>query len=177
MPRSRGALNRGPARAGMKRTRPRLSRADREIGQGRRGAAREVGYGHFRRHQCVSGKFLVGFLARPRGSLRKDTEALLGFYDFPAEHWDHLRTSIPIESVLAEGRRRTVRPKGALSQKTAKLMVFTMVRAAAKKWRGLNGTNRLPRVIEAVKFTTGIAEGDANQSRAAGSGRVTQMRT
>lgn len=99
--------------------------------------------------------------------LTKDTEALLAFYDFPAEHWDHLRTSNPIESVFATARHRTVRTKGALSQKTAKLMVFTLVRAASKTWRKLNGTNQLPRLIEGVKFTDGVAQTDANQDRAA----------
>jgi len=99
--------------------------------------------------------------------LTKDIEAMLAFFDFPAEHWDHLRTSNPIESVFATVRHRTVRTKGALSQKTAKLMVFTLVRAASKKWRKLNGTNQLPRVIEGVKFNHGIAQSDANQSRAA----------
>ena len=89
--------------------------------------------------------------------LTKDSEALLAFFDFPAEHWDHLRTSNPIESVFATVRHRTVRTKGALSQKTAKLMVFTLVRAAAKKWRRLNGANQLPRVIEGIKFTDGVA--------------------
>ncbi len=99
--------------------------------------------------------------------LTKDTEAMLAFYDFPGEHWEHLRTSNPIESVFATVRHRTVRTKGALSQKTAKLMVFTLVRAASKKWRKLNGTNQLPRVIEGVKFNDGIAQSDANKSSAA----------
>jgi putative transposase len=58
--------------------------------------------------------------------LLKDRDALLTFYDFPAEHWDHLRTSNPIESVFATIRHRTVRTKGALSQDTARLMVFKM---------------------------------------------------
>ena len=69
--------------------------------------------------------------------LTKDREALLAFFDFPAEHWDHLRTSNPIESVFATVRHRTVRTKGALSPKTAKLMVFKLVNAAAKTWRRL----------------------------------------
>ena len=56
--------------------------------------------------------------------LTKDSVALLAVYDFPADHWDHLRTGNPIESVFATVRHRTVRTKGALSQKTAKLMVF-----------------------------------------------------
>ena len=59
--------------------------------------------------------------------------------------------------MFATVRHRTVRTKGALSQKTAKLMVFTLVRAASKTWRKLNGTNQLPRVIEGVKFTDGVA--------------------
>jgi len=92
--------------------------------------------------------------------LTKDTEALLTFFDYPAEHWDHLRTSNPVESVFATVRHRTVRTKGALSQKTVKLMVFTLVRAASKKWRRLNGANQLPRVIEGVKFTDGVANGE-----------------
>src|SRR6056297_1797050 len=69
--------------------------------------------------------------------LTKDRDALLAFYDFPADHWDHLRTGNPIESVFATVRHRTVRTKGALSQKTAKLMVFKLVQAAGKTWRRL----------------------------------------
>mgnify|MGYP002713104201 FL=1 len=98
--------------------------------------------------------------------LTKDRDALLTFYDFPADHWDHLRTGNPIESVFATVRHRTVRTKGALSQKTAKLMVFKLVQAAAKTWRRLKGANRLPMVIEGVTFTDGVAEIDT-ESRAA----------
>lgn len=105
--------------------------------------------------------------ARGVACLTKDADALLSFYDFPAEHWDHLRTSNPIESIFATVRHRTVRTKGALSQKTAKLMVFTLVRAASKKWRKLNGANQLPRVIEGVIFTDGVSQADATESRAA----------
>jgi transposase-like protein len=105
--------------------------------------------------------------ARGVACLTKDADALLAFYDFPAEHWDHLRTLNPIESVFATVRHRTVRTKGALSQKTAKLIVFTLIRAASKKWRRLNGTNQLPRLIEGVTFTDGVAQADAAQSRAA----------
>jgi putative transposase len=88
--------------------------------------------------------------------LTKDREALLAFFDFPAEHWDHLRTSNPIESVFATVRHRTVRTKGALSTKTAKLMVFKLVTAAAKTWRRLKGENQLPKVVKGVKFQNGI---------------------
>jgi len=88
--------------------------------------------------------------------LTKDREALLTFYDFPAEHWDHLRTSNPIESVFATVRHRTVRTKGALSQDTARLMVFKLVMAAAETWRRLKGENQLPKVIQGVTFKNGV---------------------
>ncbi len=99
--------------------------------------------------------------------LVKDAEALLAFYDFPADHWDHLRTSNPIESVFATVRHRTVRTKGALSQKSAKLMVFMLIREAAKTWRRLKGANHLPRVIEGVTFTDGVATTSDTETRAA----------
>jgi transposase-like protein len=98
--------------------------------------------------------------------LTKDREAMLAFYDFPAEHWDHLRTSNPIESVFATVRHRTVRTKGALSQKTAKLMVFKLVQAAAKTWHRLKGANQLPLLIDGVIFTDGVAAKDT-ENRAA----------
>jgi putative transposase len=88
--------------------------------------------------------------------LLKDREALLTFHDFPAEHWDHLRTSNPIESVFATVRHRTVRTKGALSQDTARLMVFKLAMAAARTWRRLKGENQLPKVIQGVTFRNGV---------------------
>jgi putative transposase len=99
--------------------------------------------------------------------LVKDRDALLTFYNFPAEHWDHLRTSNPIESVFATVRHRTVRTKGALSQDTAKLMVFKLVMAAAKTWRRLKGENQLPKVIDGVRFKDGIEVTTANAKDAA----------
>jgi putative transposase len=88
--------------------------------------------------------------------LARDRDALLAFYDFPAEHWDHLRTTNPIESVFATVRHRTVRTKGSLSSTTARLMVFKLVIAASKTWRRLKGTNQLPKVIAGVRFNDGI---------------------
>ena len=88
--------------------------------------------------------------------LVKDRAALLTFFDFPAEHWDHLRSSNPIESVFATVRHRTVRTKGALSQETARLMVFKLIMAAARTWRRLKGENQLPKVIDGVRFQDGI---------------------
>jgi transposase-like protein len=99
--------------------------------------------------------------------LVKDHDALLTFYDFPAEHWDHLRTSNPIESVFATVRHRTVRTKGALSQDTARLMVFKLVTAAAKTWRRLKGENQLPKVVQGVTFTNGVEVTNAPAQNAA----------
>jgi len=93
--------------------------------------------------------------ARAVECLTKDRAALLAFYDLPAEHWDHLRTSNPIESVFATVRHRTVRTKGALSPTTATLMVFKLVMAAAKTWRRLKGENQLPKVVAGVTFRDG----------------------
>jgi len=88
--------------------------------------------------------------------LTKDRDALLTFFDFPAEHWTHLRTSNPIESAFATVRHRTVRTKGALSQDTARLMVFKLVMEASKSWRRLQGQKLLPRIVSGVKFRDGI---------------------
>jgi transposase-like protein len=88
--------------------------------------------------------------------LIKDREALLAFYDFPAEHWKHLRTTNVIESSFATVRHRTVRSKGCLSNKTALAMIFKLAEAAEKSWRRLDGHNQLPKVIIGVKFTDGI---------------------
>ena len=99
--------------------------------------------------------------------LVKDRDALLTFYDFPAEHWDHLRTSNPIESVFATVRHRTVRTKGALSQDTARLMVFKLVTAAAKTWHRLKGENQLPKVVQGVTFTNGVEVTDTPAQNAA----------
>jgi len=87
--------------------------------------------------------------------VRKDQQALLAFFDWPAEHWIHLRTTNPIESVFATVRHRTVRTKGSLSPTTARLMVFKLVIAAAKGWRRLMGENQLPKVIAGVRFKDG----------------------
>ena len=98
--------------------------------------------------------------------LTKDREALLAFNSFPGDPWDHLRTGNPIESVFATVRHRTVRTEGALSQKTAKLMVFKLVQATAKTWRRLQGANQLPRVIEGDTLTDGVAAHDTDDRAA-----------
>ena len=88
--------------------------------------------------------------------LNKDRDVLLTFYDFPAEHWKHLRTTNPIESTFATVRHRTVRSKGCLSNRTALAMVFKLVEAAQNSWRRLDGHNQLPKLILGVKFADGL---------------------
>src|SRR3977135_1380742 len=88
--------------------------------------------------------------------LTKDRDTLLAYFEFPAEHWDHLRTTNPIESLFATVRHRTGRTKGSLSPTTARLMVFRLVIAASATWRRLKGTNHLPKIIAGVRFKDGI---------------------
>lgn len=99
--------------------------------------------------------------------LTKDRDALLAFYDLPAEHWVHVRTTNPIESVFATVRHRTIRTKGCLSHATAVAMVFKLITAAARNWRTLKGKNQLPKLIKGVKFQDGIEVIDNNQNAAA----------
>lgn len=90
--------------------------------------------------------------------LTKDRDVLLAFYDFPAEHWKHLRTTNPIESTFATVRHRTIRAKGCMSNATALAMVFKLIEAAQRNWRRLDGALFLPKVIYGVKFKDGIEE-------------------
>lgn len=113
-----------------------------------------------------SGKYGVKY-EKGVARLTKDHAAMRAFFEFPAEHWGHLRTSNPIESVFATVRHRTVRTKGALSQKTAKLMVFTLIQAASKKWLRLKGKNQLPKLIEGTKFIDGVEVTNDATNRAA----------
>ncbi len=88
--------------------------------------------------------------------LAKDRAVLLTFYDYPAEHWIHLRTTNPIESTFATLRLRHRRTKGNGSRLACLTMVFKLMQSAAKKWRLLNGSQLLPDVIAGVQFIDGI---------------------
>jgi len=88
--------------------------------------------------------------------LTKDRDVLLAFYDFPAEHWMHLRTTNPIESTFATVRHRTTRSKGCLSNKTALAMTFKLAQSAEMSWHRLRGYNQLPKIIMGVKFNDGV---------------------
>jgi putative transposase len=92
--------------------------------------------------------------------LIKDRVALLTFYDFPAEHWIHIRTTNPIESSFATIRHRTTRTKNCVSRNTLLGLVFQLALTAQKSWRKLRGFNRLPDVVKGVQFQDGIAVPD-----------------
>ena len=79
----------------------------------------------------------------------------LAFYDFPAEHWKHIRTTNPIESTFATVRLRTTKTKGCLSRMTALTMVFKLCQSASKKWRRLDGSHQIADIIQGVKFKDG----------------------
>jgi transposase-like protein len=88
--------------------------------------------------------------------LAKDREVLLTFYDFPAEHWIHLRTTNPIESTFATVRLRTRRTKGCGSRTATLTMVFRLTQCAEQHWRALNGSKLLDDVIRGVQFVDGL---------------------
>lgn len=88
--------------------------------------------------------------------LHKDREELLAYYDFPAQHWQSIRTSNPVESSFATIRHRTNRSKGCLSRTGMLHMMFKLGQCAEQNWRRLRGFNYLAKVIEGVKFKDGI---------------------
>lgn len=96
-------------------------------------------------------------------SLQKDRDELMAFYDFPAQHWQSIRTSNPIESTFATIRHRTKRSKGCLSRESMLSMIYKLSQCAQKKWRRLRGFNYLAKVITDVKFKDGIEVIQENQ--------------
>jgi transposase-like protein len=90
--------------------------------------------------------------------LAKDRDPLLTFYDFPAEHWLHLRTSNPIESTFATVRLRTSKTRGCVARAGLLAMVFKLTKTAEQKWHKLRGHARLGQVIEGVKFKDGLQQ-------------------
>lgn len=93
--------------------------------------------------------------------LAKDEDVLFAFYDFPAQHWTHVRTTNPIESTFATVRHRTRRTKGCGSRAATLMMVFKLGLEAQKNWRRLNGHALLAKVIKGVRFSNGEAEDEA----------------
>ena len=96
--------------------------------------------------------------------LEKDKASLLTFYDFPAEHWQSIRTTNPIESSFATIRHRSRKAKGCLSRATMLEMLYKLGESAEKSWRKLRGFKRLGEVIRGVRFTDGISEHEQDQN-------------
>jgi transposase-like protein len=90
--------------------------------------------------------------------LQKDREILLTFYDFPAEHWRHIRTTNPIESTFSTVRLRTAKVRSCFSSKTVVTMAFKLCQCAQKRWQRLYGYRKLGKVIRGIKFINGIEE-------------------
>ncbi len=90
--------------------------------------------------------------------LKKDRNVLLTFYDFPAEHWKHIRTTNPIESTFATVRLRTAKVRGCFSAKTVMTMAFQLCRCAQKKWQRLSRYEILDKLVKGVTFVNGIEE-------------------
>ena len=95
--------------------------------------------------------------------LSKDKAEMLAFYDFPAEHWTHIRTTNPIESMFATVRLRTNKTKSCGSRKTTLSMSCKLMRTAEENWRKLRGFKLLADVIKGVKFRDGVREIEGNQ--------------
>jgi transposase-like protein len=92
------------------------------------------------------------------GCLRKDREELLTFYDFPAEHWAHLRTTNPIESTFATIRLRHRKTKGNGTRRTSLTMMYKLAQSASKKWKRLRGSKMITLVLEGRSFKDGILQ-------------------
>ena len=90
--------------------------------------------------------------------LAKDREELLAFYDFPAEHWKHIRTTNPIESTFATVRLRTAKTRGCVSRMTLLTMVFRLCLSAQRRWRRLDGRHRLADIIQGISFVDGLRQ-------------------
>jgi putative transposase len=101
--------------------------------------------------------------AKATECLAKDREALLTFYDFPAEHWTHLRTTNPIESTFATVRLRTAKTRGCVSRAGILAMVFKLTKSAEQRWRKLKGAARLAQLVQGVKFKDGLQEEDSQR--------------
>jgi transposase-like protein len=95
--------------------------------------------------------------------LAKDRQPLLTFFDFPAEHWTHLRTTNPIESTFATVRLRTAKTRGCVSRAGILAMVFKLTKSAEQRWRKLKGAAHLAQVLKGVRFKDGLQEEEAQR--------------
>jgi putative transposase len=105
--------------------------------------------------------FVQGYQAKyPKAveCVQKDTSELLTFYDFPAEHWHHIRTSNPVESTFASVRLRTAKTRGCVSRVSILSMVFKLAKSAEQRWLKLRGAEQIDDVIQGVQFKNGVRE-------------------
>ncbi len=100
-------------------------------------------------------------------NLKKDRAELLAFYDFPAAHWQHIRTSNPIESTFATVRLRTAKTRGCVSRQSILSLVHQLGLSAQKRWQKLRGFKHLAEVVKGVKFINGVRDPEAEASRKA----------
>ena len=132
-----------------KRVQPKAKKALHEIWMAEDRASANKAFDHFVKvYQAKYPKAVA--------CLEKDREDLLAFYDFPAEHWVHIRTTNPIESTFATIRHRTDRSKGCVSRETMLAMIYKLGMSAEKRWRRISGFKQLAKIIEGVKFRDGI---------------------
>ncbi len=90
--------------------------------------------------------------------LKKDRDVLLTFYDFPAEHWKHLRTTNPIESTFATIRLRHRKTKGSGTRRTSLAMMFKLAQSAQKRWRRLSGHEQIIHLLGGKQFVDGVLQ-------------------
>ncbi len=128
---------------------PKAKKALQEIWMAEDRASAEKAFDHF--VQTYQAKY-----PKAVACLEKDREALLAFYDFPAEHWVHIRTTNPIESTFATIRHRADQAKGCVSRNTMLAMLYKLGMSAEKRWRRIRGFHYLAKVIEGVKFRDGV---------------------
>ena len=122
-----------------------------EIWQAETRAAATKAFDHFLEKYAVK-------YAKACECLKKDRDELLAFYDFPAEHWGHLRTTNPIESTFATIRLRHRRTKGNGTRRASLTMMFKLAQSAEKGWRRLNGYELIKPLLEGRSFVDGILQ-------------------
>lgn len=113
--------------------------------------------------QTAFGQFVAQYQAKyPKAveKLEKDRDSLLAFYDFPAEHWQHLRTTNPIESTFATVRHRTTRTRNCVSRPTFLGLAFKLIEEAEKSWRKICGVDKIEPLLNGIPFKDGIQAQD-----------------
>jgi putative transposase len=143
-----------------------LDKLPRRLHPRGKAALHEVMYAETRAHaRDAIARFAAEYRAKyPKAvtTLQQDADALLTFYDFPAEHWKHLRTSNVIESPFATVRLRQRATKGAGSRTKGLLMAYKLLHMAQARWRRLDGAHLLPLVRDGVAFVDGVQQAAAS---------------